>query len=307
MGERMSETGTRGIFERGLDDGFVKSLNALYDDPTRRWWSTLVHHPEIFVAIRNNKLNAYYKGCSVAEIWCDSGQVLARTHYKYLVRPKLETSPYITAVDGKFPTGWGEQQAFTSSLDEIDQIIRTANLHAGREKSFVGTIVLNNDNVIDVEVAMTTADQDSEEEALSALRIDIAALDERDGVVELKTYEAKDYTNKKSLRSKTEAPVVGQIKGYEEILSAYNDQLVASYQHVAQNLCDLKGILGARKAWAEKILTKRFIVSNEPVLVVCGFDLAQKNQFKDHLGRLREALGGSHRVIAVGDAKNVKL
>jgi len=305
----MSEPTTKGLFDRGISEGFVQALNAL---PNDSWWRRLLGHEKIFVAIRDEKLNAYYKGCSLAEIAFENGEITARTHYKYLIRPVV-ASPYLTAVDGKFsfPDEWRGDHVFSPSFDHLDQIMRAADRFAGKEKSFVGTIVKNNPNTLDVEIAMTAAfvEEDSEDETLSALRIDIAALVEREDALELMMYEAKDFTNRKSLRSSTEAPVIGQVQGYEAILADYNDQLVRSYRQVAENLASLVGIPEPRAKWAAKVArAKNFRVSNLPTLIICGLDEDQKRgkHWGRHYERLEQGLG-AHRIIARGSADGVRL
>ena len=43
-------------FSRSLDDAFVDALNAEYEKGG--WWHRFVHDSEIFVAIRNDSVNA---------------------------------------------------------------------------------------------------------------------------------------------------------------------------------------------------------------------------------------------------------
>src|SRR5688572_23847210 len=72
-------------FKRHLDAGFIDQLNLLYKDPTS-WWSTLVNDRDVFIAIRNNWINAYCGGASLARIgW--SGALQFRVHRAYLVLP----------------------------------------------------------------------------------------------------------------------------------------------------------------------------------------------------------------------------
>jgi len=64
-------------FDRGLDDEFAECLNTEY--ARGGWWRAFVDDRKLFVAIRDNRLNVYYRGCSLAEIWCEKGAVVGRT------------------------------------------------------------------------------------------------------------------------------------------------------------------------------------------------------------------------------------
>ena len=81
---------TQTNFGRGLDQGFVKKLNELYDQ-SDSWWRALVDDDDLFLAVRDNYINVYYLGCSLLKLtWKPgSGDVVGETHYKYLLRPQL--------------------------------------------------------------------------------------------------------------------------------------------------------------------------------------------------------------------------
>ncbi len=53
-------------FKRGLDDEFVDRLNEVYR--ARGWWHSLVNDRDLFIAIRDNYLNVYYRGGSVLKL-----------------------------------------------------------------------------------------------------------------------------------------------------------------------------------------------------------------------------------------------
>ena len=54
-------------FTRGLCAEFVEQLNALYDQPNS-WWRTMVDAEDLFLAVRENYVNIYYRGCSLLEL-----------------------------------------------------------------------------------------------------------------------------------------------------------------------------------------------------------------------------------------------
>ncbi len=75
-------------FDRGLDDEFVECLNMEY--AKGGWWRAFVDDPKLFVAIRDNRLNVYYRGCSLPQIRCEAGAVVGQTHYKFVLRPSVD-------------------------------------------------------------------------------------------------------------------------------------------------------------------------------------------------------------------------
>jgi hypothetical protein len=89
------------LFRHHLEPAFVEALNELHASPEGVWWQKLLEDPEIFVALRDNSLNAYYRGCSLAQIKLVGGEVRAYTHYKYLLRPSMP-NPYIEAQSDRF-------------------------------------------------------------------------------------------------------------------------------------------------------------------------------------------------------------
>ncbi len=54
-------------FQRTLDQEFIDALNRLHDQPSS-WWRKLVDSPDVFLAIRNNCINAYSRGMSIGKI-----------------------------------------------------------------------------------------------------------------------------------------------------------------------------------------------------------------------------------------------
>lgn len=72
-------------FTRQLEPLFIAELNKLYDDPNS-CWRKLVVDKDVFIAIRNNAINAYAGGASIARIRWNNGLQL-RVHRKFLVVP----------------------------------------------------------------------------------------------------------------------------------------------------------------------------------------------------------------------------
>ena len=80
-----------------MDDEFVRAFNEEYDKGN--WLRGLVDDKEVFLAIRENYVNFYYRGCSLLRLDWKGGAMTGEVHYKYLLQPDL-TNPYVPVVEG---------------------------------------------------------------------------------------------------------------------------------------------------------------------------------------------------------------
>lgn len=299
-------------YSRHISADFVGALNDLYasgDDG--RWWRNFLSDREIFVAIRNDALHVYYRGCRLAEITLKDGAVSTKTHYKYLLRPEL-AAPYVSGAAGalSFPPKWSQSLGtiFIDHLSEKNALKKAANPYGGDEKKFVGEIIAGHENVFDVEIALTRKDEETQDP--SALRLDLAALSLDNGSLELVMYEAKLFSNPELRASDGDKNVIGQIRRYEKLLTEHKSQIKDACFKSAENVLALEGMSEARKAWAKEILGagSSFAIHCEPILIIGGFDADQKRGavWAPHRKKLEEALG-KHRVIEAGSGGSVKL
>ena len=317
--EIQRQNGKQMAYSQGISDAFVGRLNALHASPEGQWWRNMLTDPELFVAIRHNYLNVYYRGCSLARISLDGGEIVAETHYKYLLKPLLKR-PYVRALGGEFqlsdcwPTGFDE--VFTSELADLSALKSAAKVYAGEEKKFVAKVIESHPNVIDVEVALT---KDAEEATdadpgtgASAKRIDIVALRWEGSQPVLDFYEAKLFRNKE-IRAHGDAKVIDQIKTYESLLAQYAGNIQSGFQRACENVAELHRFPKGRVALAKRVLAVKVAVSVnfQPILIVCGFDKDQRDGpvWTAHREKLIGASGlaGAHRIMLAGKAKNVKL
>lgn len=305
-------------YRRFIEEKFVKALNDVYQKEPDGWWARLLADREIFLAFRQDALNAYYRGCSVARISLEGREVCAQTHYKYLLKPSM-ASPMIVARGGTFvfPSEWQQHAGgpFIEMLTDLDAIKRAAKPFAGGEKKFVAEVIGKNPNVFDVEIALTR-DADEEEVADGkreklADRIDLAALSRTASGLELVFYEAKLFGNKELRASgEAEAPVVRQVKKYESLLEGHLPEVRESAIRTAENVLALDGFSPQRKflAAAIKDAAGAFSINAQPILVLGGFDADQKKDgsvWSGHHEKLLKALPG--RVIAKGGAASIRL
>src|SRR5437764_451455 len=89
------------MFRRHLSDAFINELNRLYLLGT--WWATLADGPGVFLAVRDDALNAYSGGMSVAKVAWDGRRVRLLVHEEYLTLASPSASPYVDllAADGR--------------------------------------------------------------------------------------------------------------------------------------------------------------------------------------------------------------
>ena len=261
-------------FNRGLDDDFVKALNHEYGKD--EWWRKLVDDKDTFVAIRDNRVNVYYCGCSLAEVWMESGKVVGQTHYKYLLRPSADAQ-YVRFDDGRYRRLGDEPELFVESPTEVDALKRASRPFAGMEKTGVQAIIKANPNILDVEIAFGMRS----ETGPSAPRIDFAALQTSEAGLRVVFYEAKRFANAE-LRAKAGATpkVVRQMQTYEDLLRANRATIEKSYRRVCSNLRCLDGMPDRhpeRHEMLQSMTEKTLVIEERPRLVVFGFDNDQKS------------------------------
>jgi len=307
---------------RNLDAAFLDALEQLATSPnSANWWRDVLASDDLFIAVRRNSLNVYYRGASVFKIDWQAGQVVPSTHTKYLVR---QDQTYVQMQDGKFrypsfPLLW-EQYDGPETLREM---MRAATAFAGAEKSGLHPLLVGDPSVIDAEVALTRAAEEHETDDATATsqepttrrqdRLDAAvACNNTAAGPSIIFHEAKHFSNP-ALRATAEnlPAVIGQIEDYERALTIYAPALAAGYVEVAKVLVrinEMKTLV--RNGDAPKLdgailqiasNETRPIIDTKPHLLIFGFDKAQRDDpaWRKHLEKLEVRLGG--RVRAIGN------
>jgi len=183
------------VFRRGLSQPFVDALRDEYEKDG--WWRGMADHPDLFLAIRDDSLNLYYKGNSVLQLAYARDRLVGRTHYKYVLNPS-EKAPYVHWVDGRMDRE-KSRPSLIENLDDPGAIVRASEPYVGEEKEGVHGIVQANPNVVDVEIALGS----------EHLCLDFAAFQRKaDGGVELRFFEAKLFGNKDLRAQGHDAPAV---------------------------------------------------------------------------------------------------
>ena len=91
-----------GRFQRGIkDQSFIQALNDLRKNSDSSW-SKMVEDRILFIAIRDEYIDVYYKGNSICKLSYNNG-VIVEVHYKYLnlSRPQTE-NVYVKIKGGKY-------------------------------------------------------------------------------------------------------------------------------------------------------------------------------------------------------------
>jgi len=294
-------------FNRGLDDEFVDHLNALYDNG-ESWWKDLMDDGSVFLAIRDNYLNFYYRGCSLLELaWQRKNRMaVGKIHYKYLLKPSMKPE-YISVINGKLKFRIETDNLFPNRICVVD-LKKSVKRYAEEEKSGVHDIIMDkkNYNVVDVEIALS--------DGSSAKRIDIATLRQTEDGPVLKFFEAKHFKNKELRAQKDAVPaVVNQLTEYEELLDTHKEDINDSYSRVWSILSKLHGFKERNENRFSQLESvkrnwKPLSVDTKPKLVVFGFDEDQRdgNVWKMHRRKLKKELG-KDRLIFRGQAKYIDL
>ncbi len=291
--------GSLARFHRGLQEEFIRALNAVYEQGG--WWRHMADDPDLFLGVRDNILNVYYRGNSLVLISYEAGRLIGRTHYKYLLKPRSRLC-YIRSKEGRFD--WPDGVAGEFLLQDLNDLatLKAASLpYAGVEKTGVHCILQSNPNVVDIEIAFE--DNGEEDNPASALRIDFAALQESGAGNALVFFEAKHVSNPELRASGTASPpVLDQVRNYEQFLAQHQQELEVSYRQICRNLAGLRGrsVAGIVKRIAEGTPLS---ISTAPRLVIFGFDEDQHRGavWGSHRQKLIDALGRD-RVLLRGNA-----
>lgn len=290
------------MFNRGISGDFLDRLNAEYEQGG--WWRAIASDRDLFIAIRHNYINVYWKGNSLLKLHLNGDRLVGETHYKYLLR--CDKAPPYVCVDGGVVKLADAPALFLGDLSDMGALKRAAAAYVGDEKDGVHRIVLSNPNVVDVEVAFEG------EVPPSTPRIDFAALRSSSAEsVEIVFYEAKLFSNKE-LRAKgdTRPPVAKQIDDYGKLLHKHSVDIDRSYRRVCGNLIDLNGVRERYGAWLDTMrrLTAGEIglqVRENVWLAVFGFDIDQRDgeAWKEHREKLKGAV--NQRLLLKGNAQGL--
>lgn len=233
-------------FQRRLDN-----LGSLAAAKPPQWWSDLLSlwRPSgtpadshgLRLAIRNNYLNFYRKGQSIAAIGISAdGEPTASLHHKY-VDKDAAGQEYVTLREDGVIKGNSLQIEY-AGMEMLLEWISRAETYATTEKKAVDEIVSANEGVIDLEMGLPgTAERQY------APRMDIVALESSPHGVQIAFWEAKMVSDGR-IRSKSEPEVLDQLREYAEFaqedISSGRHSVRTSYQNVCKLLIRLSRMAG---------------------------------------------------------------
>jgi hypothetical protein len=177
------------------------ALQHLAGQGGNNWWKDVLARTDLVLAVRDRYLCAYSKGQRIFEVQFENpaGGDCARprvdTHYKYLIRPKLDDRTEYVQFDGDTfaidPTDVVQTQYEPKKT--VAQMIAAASRYEGMEKKGVHKIADENPNVVDLEIAFSRSAE--EDKGSNALRMDFAVLTAGTGGARLVFCEAKRADN----------------------------------------------------------------------------------------------------------------
>ena len=262
-------------FNRGLKDEFVEALNREYEKGS--WWKTIVHDPDLFIGIRENYLNVYFKGASLLKLKHTAGHLIGKTHFKYLLKDlhREGSKNYVKFEDGHF-RDFDTGGFYNDMGKDLKKIKETPDLFQGDEKKGVHQIIIDNKNAIDTEIAFGKSRKGSNKK-----QFDFAALWQEKNGLKLVFYEAKVFSSRE-IRAKIDKPppVIDQIERYEKLLSERMEEIWKSYRRVAANILDLTGYASRRSDLLQQAKDGNFDICPEVRLVIFNFDNAPKEGSK---------------------------
>ena len=230
-------------FDRRLPPKSKPALERLSSNPVS-WWPDLLScwapsgcSGELRLAIRNNYMNFYAKGQSIARITFGHGGAspTMRIHEKYVKEHSDGGQRYIklTEKEGRDPDGrsvnWGGPEMLT-------KWIRKSHCYTSIEKCHIESLVQQSPKVIDLEMGLPSFG-----DRKSALRIDLASLEGTSDDIRVVFWEAKMIGDSR-LRSRTHQPkVFEQMDNYRCYLAETirKKQVADAYQNCCLNICSL--------------------------------------------------------------------
>ncbi len=216
---------TDSVSGHGVSDVFLDHLDRLARQEGGSWWQDVLARDDVFLAVRRNSLNVYYRGGSIFRI-DDRGDGTAspKTHTKYLVRQQQVLAEL---VDGEFrpnAIGWTHYVG----QETLKDMMRSASDLAGAEKTGLHPMIMGSKAVIDVEIALdrphenattrSTADETDLPASRNQDRLDVATLERQGANINVIFHEAKHFTNP-ALRARNRSPaVIDQLRRYRSTL-----------------------------------------------------------------------------------------
>jgi hypothetical protein len=292
-------------FVRRFPDAAIKELEAtdlfrecLRPDIVERSRGRIDRGRDVFPAVRNGRMDFYYKGGKLFSYSKRSGFT---THHKYASVIRGDSRrPYVT--DKNF-------HAIKTFKEGYERIKENCSHYSGVEAQGISEVYgkfscaknhrSNTVVVLDIEISLRRDGEGKEAEPgttarANSDRIDLLFLDTESGI--LRFFEAKDYSNDE-IRAKQgyEPRIVKQMLRYEKQLDRVSEEILEGYQAYVEVINKLFK--------PEPPLPTPLAVDPIPRLLIFGFDMEQQEKLKLEVKRLEEEYG--HSIYHIGNIKQV--
>lgn len=278
---------------------FRRELNNLSNFTESCWWKTIVNDDDLHIGIRENYLNVYFHGCSIAKLTPTKNGISGTTSNAFLDKNSQEAnsgySPYTTK--SKNESDPVTCKGF-APLNDIDAIKRNIEKYheiekngATREKTAIQQYLAQksyNGEIIDLECTVSAYKRDSawrkmvddtENKSFNRKipRIDLVEVVEEGDAFKLNFIEIKHIRNPELVSRSTSKPKVAQqMSDYKELLTRYDEDFRKAYKKV----CKLRVELGlsSESSIVDKVAKglseKKLTVNLRPILLI----LKDKNE-----------------------------
>lgn len=304
-------------FTRTLSAANWEVLEALASAKEGNWFKDALADPQVFFALRDERVDAYALGARIYSIGFRNGQATPQIHFKYLIREPKKGKEYVALNGALFDSQEERIRSIYEPGKTLKEIKKATVYYVGVEAEGVSKAITKGANVIDIELSITQqglpADGTepapvSERAKRRHDRIDIVQLQPTESGHSVVFWEAKHYSNSDLFNGK----ISHQLERYrKQILNNEENLLVAS-----REICAFQ----ARIGWLRRKVDGNLYASEsiemlerlsypdsnlsidlEPRIFAFGFDDDQK---KGRWAKAAEKLMneiGRHRVRAVGN------
>jgi len=257
-------------FKRGIENSnFIKELN------NNSHWQQIIKDDDLFVAIRNEYINVYYYGQSIAKVEFIKNKIKWTTHKKYL---------------GIDEEGYTETGVY---LDKLEELKQNAKGYGGKEKEQVKKHILQDKTlcVLDVEVTF------GREERIGKRSIDYLVVEKNDlGNIHLVFYEAKHFDNSE-IRAREIPKVFEQMEKYENALNypAHKTEILNSYKTIFKNVLELNLNIKDNLVQLVGATFDNVEIDSEPRLIIFEIDPLKNGDI--HIEKLKQKFGEKRLIL----------
>jgi hypothetical protein len=165
-------------------------------------------------------------------------------HVKYVFGPNETAQEYARLTGTEVVRPHGKGSLPYDGIGTLNEWIRRASCHKGKEKEFIEEVVSDDSQVIDLEMGLPAWAGYA-----SALRMDLVAIERRDGKLRIVFWEAKRMSDGR-IKSRAEPEIFTQIRNYEDYVAAgrHRADIVEAYRNCCATIFQLHAMAGGKDA-----------------------------------------------------------